>query len=220
MEMDSARLSVECFHESIADPDVFCGGGSVAAITVAGAAATALLVMRLDLKRRANREQIGAIDASAQRTREIIATLHALADADIAALDVLLDAQRAVKEGAVGAEDRYLDALAGAARSPLAIGDVAVELLLMIERELERAARFTVSDLGAAAALIEGACRAAFLTVEVNLALLRDADGSDPAATEAIDARRATLLRAVIELTASIESTTRRRIHQSSGSVA
>src|SRR5687768_13212882 len=118
MPLDSARQSIADFHASIADPDVFCGGGSVAAITAAGAAATALLVMQLDVNRRANQEHRTAIETSIGRAGAMVTILHALADADIASLAVLLDAQRALKSGE-GTRQQYLEALTEAARSPL-----------------------------------------------------------------------------------------------------
>lgn len=214
MRIASAHRTVADFHRSIADPDIFCGGGSVAAISAAGAASTALLVMRLNLNRRTNQEHRPAIEAAIYRTETIVESFHRLADADIETLDALLAAQRSAKNGSDTERDAYLSALADAARSPLAIGDASVELLVLIDGELDRAARFTISDLGAAASLIEGSCRAAFITAEVNIALLRDACSSDSSIPDEIDRRRGDLLKEIMRLTEVIETRTRSRIHQ------
>jgi formiminotetrahydrofolate cyclodeaminase len=218
MHPGSADNTIASFHASIADPDVFCGGGSVAAFTAAGGAATALLVMRLDLKRRVNQADHGQIEASIVRTEALIEQLHGLAKADIDALDVLLDAQRGLKSGGDAARQRFLSALTAAAESPLEIGAASLELLEMIDDELARAGRFTISDLGAAATLIEGACRAAFLTAEVNIALVREAEGADHAHIERIDRRREQLLEQIIALAHTAEAITRQRIHRNGGS--
>jgi len=219
MRIDSAQQPITTFFASIADPDVFCGGGSVAAIAAAGAASTALLVMRIDQNRRVNQPEREQIAASISRTETIINRLYDLADSDIATLDVLLAAQRNLKAGEHGGQERYETALGDAARSPLAIGDASLELLRLIEAELPRAARFTVSDLGAAAVLMEGACRAAFLTAEVNIVLLREISDSEQAIPDAIDLHRSESLKAIIELAGRIETATHRRIHLPSARV-
>src|SRR5689334_6015520 len=120
MSSQSARRTVDEFHAMVADPQVFCGGGSAAAITAAGAAATALLVMRLNVKRRSNAGARDQILLATQRTERLIHEFHALADADIASLDTLLQAQRALKSGPGHETQRaYVEALTDAANSPL-----------------------------------------------------------------------------------------------------
>jgi formiminotetrahydrofolate cyclodeaminase len=209
-----AKQTIEEFHDTVADTQVFCGGGSVAAVTAAGAASTALLVMRLNRSRKANAAHVNDIDRAIERTEAIVSEFHALADADIAALAVLLDAQRALRNDGDGARARYLDALLAAARSPVTIGEVGLELLHLIEAETPRAARFTISDLGAAAALLDGACQAAFLTSEVNIALLREASDADVTAVEAVNDRLQQLSMEIDRRARQIEELTRERIHR------
>ena len=147
---DVADLSAREFNRGIADPDVFCGGGSVAALACAGAAASALLVFRLSHRRKSN------------ATRRD----------DIASLQKLLAAQRSAK--ATGDWTTYYSALERAALAPIHIAEQVGKLLSIITPHLPIATRFTVSDLGAAATIAEGAARGALLTAEVNIVLLAE----------------------------------------------
>jgi len=205
--MSVAKLSVEEFHALIADPDRFSGGGSVAATTAAGAAATALLVMRLNARRRTNASIRDQIEASIAATEAWIDAFHNAAQADITILNELLDAQREARDS--GDRTRYLAALQHAAESPLEMAEMISELLGIVASQLPISTRFTVSDLGAAAALAEGACRAALLTAEVNIALLREANDADQEIAAALEQRRATVRAQVIEHATTIEATTR-----------
>jgi formiminotetrahydrofolate cyclodeaminase len=151
MQSSVAERPAREFHRQIADPDIFCGGGSVAAIAAAGAAATALLVMQLNVRRRSNAARREEILHAIAKTEAAIDDFHAAADEDIAILDELLAAHRSTRSGRSQAD--YLAALTKAAESPLAMGDGIAALLETIESQLSISTRFTVSDLGAAAAL-------------------------------------------------------------------
>ncbi len=201
-----AALPAREFNRRIADPDVFCGGGSVAALACAGAAASALLVFRLSHRRRSNAQRRDEISAAIDTTERLIDEFYAAADADIASLQDLLAAQRMAKQ--TGERAPYYAALERAARAPIHIAEMVGELLDVIVPHLPVASRFTISDLGAAATIAEGAARGALLTAEVNIALLSD----DPtSASTAADLRRrwdAALAR-VTTVTAAIERETR-----------
>jgi glutamate formiminotransferase/formiminotetrahydrofolate cyclodeaminase len=207
MPGDVAADSIGAFHRQIANPEVFCGGGSVAAVTAAGAAATALLVMRLNVRRRSNAAMRDQIEQAIVETEAAIARFHAAADTDIAILGELLDAQRAARSS--GDRLPYIAALTKAAESPLAMCDEISALLETIATQLTISTRFTVSDLGAAAVLAEGACRGALLTAEVNIALLADADDADREVVRNLEERRATVRTRVIEQSVMIEGVTR-----------
>lgn len=171
-----AALSARDFNRRIADPEVFCGGGSVAALACAGAAASALLVFRLSHRRKSNAPRKDEIAASIAAAERLIEGFYAAADADIAALQGLLDAQRAAKE--TGDRAPYYASLERAALAPIHIAEQVGELLDLVAPHLPIATRFTISDLGAAATIAEGAARGALLTAEVNIALLRDDERS------------------------------------------
>lgn len=207
MQAKVAELPAREFFDQIADPGVFSGGGSVAALAAAGAGATALLVMRLNLKRRSNAGIRDTIQRAVVETEAAIDAFHAAADEDIAILGVLLAAHRAARAGA--GQDAYLAALTDAAESPLRMGERIATLLETIASQLSISTRFTVSDLGAAAVLAEGACRAALLTAEVNIALLGEADGVDCGTVQSLMQRRTEIRARVIERSGKIEDITR-----------
>lgn len=210
MKIPAARMSARDFHAKIADPDVFCGGGSVAAIAGAGAAATSLLVMRLNLRRKRNAVHFARIQHDIERTEAIEEACYLAADADIEILDRLLEAQRSLKRG--GERSDYLDALAASARSPVEVAEIIARLLDHIESQLGISTRFTVSDLGAAAVLAAGACRAALLTAEVNIALLADAPDCDESIVASLDERRAAVFDQVRKRADDIEARVQRRV--------
>ena len=173
----SAELNAREFNRRVADPALFSGGGSVAALAAAGAGALTLLVGRLAARRKSNAHAVDTLRTALAVTETLIERFYSAADLDLVVLDRLLDAQRALKHG--GKRGEYADALREAARSPLQLADDCVTLLGQIELLTPFATRFTVSDLSAAAALSEGACRAALHTADVNIALLHDESSAD-----------------------------------------
>lgn len=177
-----AGMQVAELNTIVADPSIFCGGGSVAAVSASGAAALALLVLELGARRRSNAEYREEMERSMERVRELQERLYQAADSDVTALNNLLAAQRAVRKS----PDRtvYIEALAAAAETPLEIGRLCVELLEIIDAHMQQASRFTMSDFGAGAALAQGAVKAALLTTDVNVVLLEEeaGDAGDPRA--------------------------------------
>lgn len=207
-----ASRPVLTLNEEIADPDIFCGGGSVAALTGSSAAALTLLVLHLNLRRKANRDRKDEMLGFISETEAIQFELYAFADRDIAVLDNLLRAQREMKENRDRA--KYQAALIAAARTPYEICRRCARLLEIIQRQLEVASRFTVSDLGAAAALANGAIRGAILTTEVNLALLRDESDVNQLPIEQLSNDSNSLTQNAARLAQQIEDETRMAIHR------
>ena len=207
-----ADMSANAFHQMVSDPDVFVGGGSVAAVTGAAAASTALLVMRLNAQRKSLREQHADIEHAIADSHRIASECEAAADEDIQILAELLEAHRQWRS--TGEGKRYVAALRSAAESPLRIAASIVRLLEIIERQLEISTRFTVSDLGAAAVLAGGAARAALLTAEVNIALLGEHPGVSPASVEELETTRASLHEQAMSRSDSIERRTRERLQR------
>lgn len=199
------------FLGTIADPDVFSGGGSVAAVTGAGAASTALLVLRLNAKRKRNAGSLPVIERGISQLTELVDRLFRAADDDIATLQQLLDAQRSSKT--TGKLDEYSAVLQKAAAGPISIAESIGEVLDVVVPQMEITTRFTVSDLGAAAVLAEGAARAALLTAEVNIALLRDLADPPNEAIQGLESRLRTIRRAIMDSSERIERTTRATIH-------
>jgi formiminotetrahydrofolate cyclodeaminase len=207
--------TIEEFNNKVADPSFFCGGGSVAAITTSSSVALTLLVMRLNLRRKANREVKANIERQISDVEILQQRLYAAADSDLDVLDDLLHAQRYMKE--TGDRQKYQTALLTAARSPYEICRHCFQLLEMIEAQLPLASRFTVSDLGAAAALAIGAIQGAILTTDVNVALLRDEEGIDVAEIDRIDGDAIEIVRAATEIAERIATRSRAAIRLTPG---
>jgi formiminotetrahydrofolate cyclodeaminase len=199
-----AELTAREFNLRVADPELFSGGGSVAALVAANACALALLVGRLSVRRRANVDAQAAIGATLASIEALTEWFYSAADQDLIVLDELLAAQRALKQG--GARADFTAALLRAARSPLELAERCAQLVAHVNSLTPSASRFTVSDLGAAAALAAGACRAALLTVDVNIALLRDERGVDQSVVEPLAARADDTFASVAKLGAAVQS--------------
>ena len=167
----------EVVHQ-VADPLHNSGGGVVVGITLAGAAASAELVLRLAVKRKSLVSRRDEIATLLERVTVARRSFESAADQDIAAFEHLVATQRALKllpetEQSTSRE-RLVTAYVQAADVPLGLARQALEFMRDAERGLEFATRFIASDIGAAAALARGAIEAALLTVDANLAYVDD----------------------------------------------
>jgi formiminotetrahydrofolate cyclodeaminase len=202
-----SELSIRDFCEQIADPERFSGGGAVAALTSASAAATALLVARLADRRRG--PSSGQTLSTSQQLGELVERFFGSADRDLQVLADLLAAQRSMRADGIRAP--YVAALRAAAEEPLRLASEIALLLEIIRRDLPRANRFTVSDLGAAAVLARGAAHAALLTARVNVALLRSEPGAEDQSVD-LDTRATALGNAIDAISEEIVDLTTARI--------
>jgi formiminotetrahydrofolate cyclodeaminase len=105
----------------------------------------------------------------------------------------------------VGDRAELQAALQAAAESSIEIARLAGEVCSIADGQIPHASRFTVSDLGASAALARGAVTAALLTAEVNVALLRDLAVEDHAITEQLS-------KSIADIDATAAPATRRAI--------
>lgn len=211
MTRDSDRTTladdtVRNFNQNVESPSFFCGGGSVAAISASSAAALTLLVMRLNLDRKRNLDYRSEIENQINSTQSIQQQLYDAADSDLDVLDALLVAQRSMKE--TGQRDAYHLSLIAAALSPYEICRLCLQLLSTIDAQIPRASRFTVSDLGAAAALALGSIQGAMLTTDVNVALLRDEADVDQVRIERIQSDADELIRDASDIAERIRDRT------------
>ncbi len=188
-----ASHSMSWIARQIADPERPVGGGAMAGITLAGAAASAELVVRFAVRRKANAAHRAEIEEILRGIVDLRPRFLAGADEDLDALTRLLAAQRAVKQATTPEErdqarNQLHQVTVQAAEIPIALASGALNLLRLVERALPFATRFTISDLGVAAALANGAISAALLTSDINIALL---DESPPTAQELREAASA-----------------------------
>lgn len=195
MYQSDSAWTIERLASEVARTDRFAGGGAVAAMSLAGAAATAELVFLLSAGRRKlsdqERDQLTDAVKLCQRLRTIFQ--HAI-DEDIASLNELMDAQsqlraerKAGNQPSKALTQRSEEAVAAAIETPLRVARDAKRLLRTID-ELQHLARpFTASDLGAAAATSAGAIQSLLLMAEVNLGMLGDENDVERIAQEIED---------------------------------
>lgn len=203
-----ADLPMNVIAEQIADPDLHVGGGAMTGVTLAGAAASAELVVRFAVRRKANAAHRSEIEEILRGIVELRPRFLAGADEDLDALTHLLAAQQGVKQATNPVErdqatERLHQATVQAAAIPIELASQALTLLRLVERALPFATRFTISDLGVAAALANGAISAALLTSDINIALLGESSTAQEfrAAANAIRAEAPILAESIAEQT-------------------
>jgi len=152
------------------------GGGSVAALSAAFAAALGLMVCEIGAKK--GRSESSALADRLLRLRE---RFLELAHQDATAFSEVMAAYR-IPKGAPGRKEKIEKALAGAARVPLTVGEECVELLKILGELVPLATRQSVSDVGVAANLGEAALESALLNVTINLMYMKDPAAKAPLA--------------------------------------
>ncbi len=166
----------------VADPAHNSGGGVAAGLALAAAAASAELVLKLAARRKSLAADRPRIEPLLDVVAAHRSSFEDAADRDVAAFSQLVEAQRAAKElKEAQPEAAHLAlqrAYVHAASVPLAFAEEGLAFMYEVEAGLEFASRFTISDLGAAAALARGAIDAALLTVDANLSYVDD-DSAD-----------------------------------------
>lgn len=162
-----ATLSFTELTERLASRDPVPGGGSASAL--AGALGAGLVSM------------VGALtaeDAAAElgtTARDLLDRLTSLAQADADAYDAVVRARRLPKETdeeRLSRSTALRAAMADAARTPLAIAELALEVLRLAERMAPIGNPNAASDIGVAGLLAAAAVRGALLNVRINLPYL------------------------------------------------
>jgi methenyltetrahydrofolate cyclohydrolase len=196
MSGKDSTWTIEGLAATVADPERFAGGGAVAAMSLAGASATAELVFTLSARRSSlsdrDRERLNLAIESCRRGRSNF--IEAI-DADIAALSELMEAISRSRRSKSNPSDpnrrmiqRAFDEATGQAiEIPLGVAREANLLLEAIEDLQHLARSFTMSDLGAAAATIEGGVTSLLLMAEVNLGMIESDDERSRLAAEIRD---------------------------------
>lgn len=185
--MKFGEMSVTQFLDALSNPAPTPGGGTASA--VAGAMAASLFVMVTGLaKSHTNTEQEKAALAAAKVTLQpVIATLAALADADAAAFDEVMNAYRLPKasEDEKAARSAAIQlALQGATVVPLQTLRACATAMTQAETVAACANRSAVSDVGVAIGLLEAAAAGAEANVRINLASVRDLQFTSAASDE------------------------------------
>jgi methenyltetrahydrofolate cyclohydrolase len=148
------HLSVGGFTERVAARTPAPGGGAVAAMTAASAAALVAMAARFS-------------DQPAGPAEALRARLEPLADADAAAYTAVLAAYRLPKDDAARRE-RIADALRTATEVPREVAAAAGEVAELADRLVESGNRNLVGDARVASLLARAAAEAATALVEIN----------------------------------------------------
>lgn len=151
------------------------GGGSVAALTGAQAAALVAMVCHLTIGKKRFAEHEAELLLVLAQAEKLQAELTKLIQADIAAYDQLMAAYRIPKDAPVRAE-ALAAALIPATETPLLIAEAAAQVLALVPTVVAKGNPHAVSDAAMAAVLAGAAVRSGALNVLINLAANDDAD--------------------------------------------
>lgn len=172
--MTIRTLTVEQFAEALAARTPVPGGGAVAAVTLAHAAALAGMVVEFTVGKPAFAAHEDALRAAAARLAAIRAEALALADRDAAAYGALNALWKLPKDAPERA-GRWPAAVAEAIDAPQAILDLAAVVAATCGALAGRTNANLASDLAIAADLARLSARAAAHNVRVNLPSVSDA---------------------------------------------
>ena len=173
------ELSLSEYLKVLAGGDPAPGGGSAAALAAALAAASGEMVANFTV----GRKKYAAVDAEVREHMAAIGDIRVelteLVQADVAAYSAVGAAyamKRDTDENKSARAAAIQDALRGAADIPLALARCCAELAEFLPPLAAKGNRNLISDVGVAARMCEAAFDCARLNVEVNLALMDDAE--------------------------------------------
>ncbi len=181
--------SLAAFVESVGNADAFPGGGSVAAIAGALAAALTQMVAGLTVGRQRYVSVDHEMRTVAERAHALAHDLAAYAQRDAEAYAKVVDARKLPTGSATDTDRRdaaLRDALLGAARVPLDVCRASEAVAHLSEAVAERGNSNAITDAGVAAALASAACTSAAYNVRINVRELRDSAAGAALVTEAV----------------------------------
>lgn len=193
-KMAMRTLTVQEFADSLAAKTATPGGGSVAAVTAAHAAALAAMVLEFTIGKPkfAEFEQVNT--ANLLRFTDLRRQALSLADRDAQAYGELNSLWKLPKDSPIRAES-WDAAVSEAIDAPQAILETAAEIATLSAQLYGKTSSMLASDLAIAVDLATVAARAARHNVEVNLPSVTDSNDRQQ--------RRARMLRAAEEALAA-----------------
>jgi glutamate formiminotransferase/formiminotetrahydrofolate cyclodeaminase len=183
-----SSLSLPSYVNDVGSASPFPGGGSVAAITAALAAALVRMVAGLTLGRERFVTVHDEMLTIAQRAGSLAASLQELAQRDSTAYASVVDARKLPGESPPEVTHRATAvdaALLAAAEVPLDVCRVCAEVAKLALATAERGNPNALTDAGVAAALASAACLGASYNVRVNVRDMTPS-GDGPSAAEAL----------------------------------
>ena len=175
--MELKKMTVEGFVQETSSSSPAPGGGSIAALNAASAAALIEMVAHLTI----GKEKYAAVETEMKEVAEKAASLKnqflALIDEDSNAFNKIMaafkmpkgsDEEKAVRSKAIQ------EATKGAALVPFKVGETANELFALADAVITRGNTNAVTDGAVAARNARAAVRGAFLNVKINLGSIKD----------------------------------------------
>lgn len=169
-------MTVGEFLDRLASREPTPGGGSVAALVGALAAALASMVCELTIgkpKYAAYEHDLKCLKSKVDHLRSELTDLMV---ADSAAYENLSAAYKLPKDDAEAREEAIQDALVDATEVPMRIMEVMAQVLDLTPSLTQKGSALLVSDAGIAALLASAGLRAAGLNVLINLKATRDSE--------------------------------------------
>jgi formiminotetrahydrofolate cyclodeaminase len=168
---DILALEVREFVTRTAAKEPTPGGGSVAALVGALAAALGNMALEYTVGKKAYAAYEGELRGAMAQLQTAAAMLQELIAEDVAAYAALSEMLKLPQEARLAHPD-YAATVVAAIRAPQAAGGFAMNILTLCAGLLEKTNKFLVSDLGIAAVYAHATVHASELNVRVNLPLL------------------------------------------------
>jgi len=171
------KADMRAFLEEVASPSPTPGGGSVAALSGALAAALASMACQLTVGKEEYAEAEKEMRAALEQARGLQKDLLAFIEEDVQAFEALLATYRLPKDTEEEEESRMRAvqmALRGAASVPLAVADRAVKVLEVLLTVAEKGNPNLLPDTGTAAQMAKAAVGGSALNVRTNATSLAD----------------------------------------------
>lgn len=171
--MALAAMTIERFLAEVGAKTPAPGGGAVAAMTGATAAALARMVVAYSIGKKSLAEHDGMLRRADAALARVVDMFVELGDEDAAAYALVNELSRLPETDARRVRE-YPGAVEAAVQVPQAALALAADLLRLMDALPGATNRHLASDLAIAAMLGESAARSAWWNVRVNLALLPD----------------------------------------------
>jgi formiminotetrahydrofolate cyclodeaminase len=187
------QQSLSGFIDSVASATAVPGGGSVAAIAGALAAALARMVAGLTLARQQYEPVHDEMRAVAHEAAVLCDRLQSLARRDAIAFAGVLDARRLARDAHAAPERGTIalqDALMQAVEVPLEVCRASVAVARLCETTVAHGNQHAITDSGVAAMLASAACAAASCNVRINVRSLANPSDGQRLAMESIELTR------------------------------
>lgn len=171
--------SLNGFAERVASDSPTPGGGSVSALASALGCALTEMVSRISLKKQEDDELQEAMRHVLERSAALRNRLMQLIEEDAKAYQAVLDALSLPKETSdekVMRKEALQEANIGAAKPPLEVERLSLEVLEIAKAVAEKGSRSACTDAGVAALIAYAGLHGGYLNVRVNLSSIRDED--------------------------------------------